>query len=113
MLEEDVAVIGLMGEERTNVALVCDEIKQVLIGVTILEVFSLRIDPTMAAGEDGRAALGLASIGLLPWMKEECLDNSMSIDVAEDFMRRAKEYIVVARVSFERGFTTPRRLMPR
>ncbi|GAB6947468.1 hypothetical protein JCM16161A_15980 [Vulcanisaeta sp. JCM 16161] len=28
----------------------------------------------------------------------------MSIDVAEDFMRRAEEYLVVARVSFERGF---------
>ncbi|WP_243678253.1 HEPN domain-containing protein [Vulcanisaeta distributa] len=27
----------------------------------------------------------------------------MSLDAAEDFMRRAEEYMVVARVSFERG----------
>ncbi|BDR92104.1 hypothetical protein Vsou_11970 [Vulcanisaeta souniana JCM 11219] len=28
----------------------------------------------------------------------------MSLDAAEDFMRRAEEYMVVARVSFERSF---------
>ncbi|GAB6943596.1 HEPN domain-containing protein [Vulcanisaeta sp. JCM 14467] len=28
----------------------------------------------------------------------------MSLDAAEDFMRRAEEYLMVARVSFERGF---------
>ncbi|MGC9152632.1 MAG: HEPN domain-containing protein [Vulcanisaeta sp.] len=28
----------------------------------------------------------------------------MSLDAAEDFMSRAKEYLIVARVSFERGF---------
>ncbi|WP_245522565.1 HEPN domain-containing protein [Vulcanisaeta distributa] len=30
--------------------------------------------------------------------------NSMSLDAAEDFMRRAEEYMVVAWVSFERSF---------
>lgn len=32
MLEEGIAVIRLMGEERTNVVLISDEVKQVLIG---------------------------------------------------------------------------------
>lgn len=48
MLEESVAVIRLMGEEGgTNVVLISDEVEQVLIGgVTTLETFGLRVDPT-------------------------------------------------------------------
>ncbi|BDR92103.1 retroviral-like aspartic protease family protein [Vulcanisaeta souniana] len=46
MLEEGIAVIRLMGEERTNVVLISDEVKQVLIGVTTLGAFGLRVDPT-------------------------------------------------------------------
>ncbi|WP_243678254.1 retroviral-like aspartic protease family protein [Vulcanisaeta distributa] len=46
-LEEGVAVIRLMGEERTNVVLISDEVEQVLIGgVTTLETFGLRVDST-------------------------------------------------------------------
>ncbi len=47
MLEEGIAVIRLMGEERTNVVLISDEVEQVLIGgVTTLGAFGLRVDPT-------------------------------------------------------------------
>jgi len=46
VLEEGIAVIRLMGEERTNVVLISDEIEQLLIGVTTLESFGLRVDPT-------------------------------------------------------------------
>jgi clan AA aspartic protease len=43
--EEGIAVIRLMGEGRTNVVLISDEIEQLLIGVTTLESFGLRVDP--------------------------------------------------------------------
>ncbi len=46
VLEEGVAVIRLMGEERTNVVLISDDVEQVLIGVTTLETFGFRVDPT-------------------------------------------------------------------
>ncbi|MGC9152631.1 MAG: aspartyl protease family protein [Vulcanisaeta sp.] len=46
VLEEGIAVIRLMGEERTNVVLISDEIEQLLIGVTTLESFGLRVDLT-------------------------------------------------------------------
>lgn len=48
MLEEGIAVIRLMGEERTNVVLISDEVEQVLIGgvTTLGGAFGLRVDPT-------------------------------------------------------------------
>ncbi|WP_243670320.1 hypothetical protein [Vulcanisaeta sp. JCM 16161] len=61
-----------------------------LIGVTILGVFSPRIDPTMG-GWRGWACCSWPCINrFITLYEEECLDNSMSIDVAEDFMRRLR-----------------------
>ena len=44
-LEEGVAVIRLMGEERANVVLISDDVDRVLVGVTTLETFGLRVNP--------------------------------------------------------------------
>ncbi|GAB6943597.1 retroviral-like aspartic protease family protein [Vulcanisaeta sp. JCM 14467] len=45
-LDEGIAVIRLMGEERANVVLISDDVDRVLVGVTTLETFGLRVDPT-------------------------------------------------------------------